>query len=265
MAVLAFLRQSFLFLALIAVGGYFFYLYTTPCRPPIAYSIGALDERFKLSREELLSALTEAEAVWEGPAGENLFNAQESGGMPINLLYDSRQELTQQNNAIKETIDEAKETAAALKSQYDTANARYLAARAEYEEVLTEINRTRQYQSLERKRLALNALADQANMLGERYNRLVENVNGRVGVINQTAGREFEEGLYTATLFSARIDIYEYSDRQELVRVLAHELGHSLGLEHNQNENSIMYELNTSENIQPTAEDLAELTLRCGI
>jgi predicted Zn-dependent protease len=59
------------------------------------------------------------------------------------------------------------------------------------------------------------------------------------------------------------INIYEFDSRTALLRVLAHEFGHALGLDHNDNEQSIMHYLNSSTNLKPTKEDLAALREVC--
>lgn len=288
-----------LVLTLLCCGGYFIYAYQTPCRLPVRYSIGALDPRFNLSTTTLVAALKDAEGLWEdGAGGSNLFEYEEKGGMPVNLVYDTRQATTQKNSQIKANIDATTGSADAVKAQYDGANARYqsskaayLSAQSSYDAALKAYNDKvaywnarggapkSEYQSLqsqkaqlqaqasalESQRLSLNALADQVNALSARYNQLASKVNANVDAINKTAGKEFEEGLFTRTALSSKIDIFEYSSRAELVRVLAHEMGHSLGLPHNANPDSIMYELNQSKNDTPTTEDLASLKEVCGI
>ena len=62
---------------------------------------------------------------------------------------------------------------------------------------------------------------------------------------------------------SQRIDIYEYSNRTELVRVLAHELGHALGLGHVEDAEAIMYKVNQGKRLILTQDDIAELRAVC--
>lgn len=295
--VLSFLRSAVLFL-LLAGAGYFAWYTNTTCHVPMSYRLESVDERFGLSRTELLQAIEQAAGVWEKAAGKDLFVYEEEGSLPINLVYDARQAITQKNNELKDSVDATTETAESVKAQYDIAQASYdrlksayASAQATYASNLSAYNakvaywnarggapsseyRTLQSQkaaleaearALENKRVALNTQANQVNALSAQYNQLAAKVNTTVDKINQTAGREFEEGLYTRNFLGAKIDIYEYSSKEKLVRVLTHELGHALGLEHNANPEAIMYELNQSENLVPTKEDLAELALRCNL
>lgn len=77
-------------------------------------------------------------------------------------------------------------------------------------------------------------------------------------------GKEFDEGEYVNSLGSEEINVYEYnSSHAKLVRILAHELGHALGLGHVKDPDSIMYELNDSANLHITRDDYDELNRAC--
>lgn len=287
-----------LFTALIG-SGYFLYTKlapTAPCKEPIRYSLGAFDERFGISREELLVTLEKAEAIWEKPIGRELFVYDPKGKLVVNFIYDSRQQTTQLNKVLTGTANETKEVASTVQQQYQALKDAYAkekvayeyalsvfniagrkyseevayynkrggAPKAEYER-LQEMRRALavQQQLLEQKRLELNATVAKINQMIDTYNLLVDHVNEIVGDINKSAGKEFEEGLYIEEGGTTRIDIYEFSSRVKLLRVLAHEFGHSLQLKHNENPKSIMYELNQNTTEVLSAEDLADLQALC--
>ncbi len=96
------------------------------------------------------------------------------------------------------------------------------------------------------------------------YNASVDALNAVVAQYNQTAGRTFEEGQYVRDSAGERINIFEFVGNTQLERVLAHEFGHALGLDHNEDPKSIMFAQNESGNLVPTASDLASLRSLCG-
>ena len=286
-----------------AIGAMAFFAYTNfierkPCVSPIEYRLGAWDERFGVSQAEVLGALEKASAIWEKPLGKDLFKYDAKGKLAVNFVYDERQQLTQRNQSLESGINQTKLSADAAKQKYTALNQEYEQNLLDYNNLLRQFEQAQQSYNvvvaswnkkcgapkgvydqlaaqasnleaqqnvLEQKRQDLISLANEINALISQYNLLVSKVNANVKVINQTAGREFEEGVYIFDTSGTRINIYEFSDEAKLVRVLAHELGHALGLEHNLNPDSIMYELNQSQNISLTAEDLGSLKDKCNI
>jgi hypothetical protein len=286
------------FLLLLTVAAlYQVHAWTTPCARPVAYRIGDVDQRFGMSREQLAAALRDAEAVWEDAAGRELFVQDDAAAMPVHLVYDNRQRVMQENARQRAAIREAGSDADQLKAAHAAASAKYEAVRHDYMAALAEQearvaahNRSVEAWNtrggapaaeraalqreeaeieaagavVEKKRLAANALAGHVNGLSARHNELVDEVHENVEAVNARAGIEFRQGLFTQDAKGARIQVFEFLDRAELVHVLAHELGHALGLGHDDDPHSILYGVRSSPTSKPSAGDLAALRERCG-
>lgn len=275
--------------------------FNPPCREPISYRLGQFDERFAMSEEQLLAAIDEAAAVWEQGSQLDLFIYAPQGDLAINLVYDYRQEAAAKLKDLGYDIDSTKQSYDDLKVRFDDLKISHEAGVKAFESLKqdyetqqaaynAEVNRInarggatpQEAAQLNSQRESLQAQIAEINRQADVVNQEVATLNAMVDVINRMAadlnldvedynrigretGEEFQQGLYTSDATGTQIELYEFTSTPELVRLLAHELGHALGLEHVDDETAIMYYRNTAQNDALTAADLAALSTRCGL
>ena len=112
---------------------------------------------------------------------------------------------------------------------------------------------------LEAKQTQLNNYLKSINSSVSEYNIGVKQFNSVVQEINKNSLGEFEEGYFSQD----KIVLYEYENTTALKRLIAHELGHALGLDHTENQESIMYYINQGKNFALTKEDIEEYNRIC--
>ena len=242
------------------------------CDYPILYKVGTVDNQFNLSNDNFLSDVKKAADIWNKAYGKNIFSYDPNGKLSINLIYDERQLI---NSNIITQEGQVNKTQSALDSQV----AQYKKDAIDFKMKLIDLNNQIDfwnqkggapkdvYDQLIQKQKDLQTEADRLNSIAKNLNLKTESLNAQIGKLNQSVvtlnkviEQRPEEGIYFGD--TNRIEIYYYVTQNELVRTIAHEIGHARGLEHTTDPLSIMYP-KTNQTIVPTKEDLSELNSVC--
>lgn len=221
--------------------------------------------------------------------------------LKVNLVYDYRQEATSKLASLGIVVKNTKASYESLKSKLEILKTEYEREKNYFNSRVASFNQKQlvyeksvkywngkggapqqEYNRLQATRFALeaearqiqilqnnlNAKAGEINALVVVLNRLITSLNLSVekyNTVNESRGESFEEGVYTTDGTNSQIDIFEFSSREKLVRVLMHEFGHALGIEHLDDPKAIMYKLNQGENLELTEADIEALKAKCAL
>ena len=245
---------------LILICGSAYYVYENrPCAQTIYYSVGTFDTRFGISQSAFEGDLQQAANIWNTQEGKPLLEYSPTGAMKVNLIYDTRQ----QNTDVGETITQQEQDLAAQKAKVQQEQDAYTQAKQTYYAD----------QAAGESSAQLNQEADQLNQEGSQISSMVTQLNAQIAQVNATAnsynqsaaGVTFEEGEFMEQYGQKHIDLYQFTSQTQLIRLAAHEFGHSIGLGHNQNQDSIMYPDNVATTLSLSSDDIAALNARCAM
>lgn len=275
-------------------------IHGAPCSRVITYSLGTVDPRFKLSESEVLAYLSKATGVWSAAGGKTLFTySATKGDVVVTFNYDHRQQVTDTLHTLKTTISGTDMAYQDLKSKVDALQATFVADKAafnskqaalaakqtEYNAEVADWNRKggasksvyaalqQEGKNIQSQYAELQQDANNLTIEGQNLNALIVELNSKVSDHNATAAvynntaastaSEFREGEYVEQGAKREIHIYQFEDTTKLVRVLEHEFGHALGLEHVSDPKAIMYSLNDGAGSLLTEADKEELMRVC--
>lgn len=242
----------------------------TPCGIPIHVAVGDVDPRFGFDRSAVSEALAEAEELWQAPGDAQLFlRSDHRRAMTVNLEFDERQHGALQRRSLRGGIERNRSQLRSHESTLVQWGNRIEAARLRHERNSRDLARSMQSHQAEvaawshdqarlrtpARRQALEREGTALRMAHADLERALHDLNRDIAAYNagvhdqQQQASEYRGRIAEFNTFSSeqpvvsgrysyereqgrRIAVFRAEDHDELVLILAHELGHALGLDH---------------------------------
>jgi hypothetical protein len=249
-----------------------------PCAIPVHYALGEVDPGFGLDRLTAVAALAEAVSLWQAEGGTGLFvESADPRAMQVELRFDERQQGAVERRSLRSRLEldqsDLEREQATLRAWSDRIERNQAARERRAEELRQRIERHEaavarwnanpgagtepqrraleaegaalraEVAALERLTNELNADIDAYNRRAGEAQRRADQMRARVDRYNATAAEDpVESGRYSYDPEHGRqIEVYRAASFDELVWVLAHELGHALGIGHVDEPGAIMH------------------------
>lgn len=271
------------------------------CAEPLTFRVGNIDERFSITKSEVAGLMNDVAEIWSDAVDTSVIHYDEEGDISVNLVYAEEQQLSDRERQHRDRLEHEEFSITVLENEYQRMNREYEAEVQQYDKASAELQQSidrlnqwvrqkneqggfneqdleqfeqrkaeidqvkidlaRQEQTLKRKASELNEKITFLNQKVEAKNRLVDEYNREF-----TGVRKFTQGAYEWTNNSRTINIFHFLDKDELRLVIAHEMGHALGIGHVQNPESVMHELMENQDqkkLELTDEDIQALQNVC--
>lgn len=261
-----------------------------PCQDPLYFNVGDIDSRFAITTREATAAARDAAALWNSESDTLLVYRDSSSDQPtdiaIHFVYDKRQKRTDAEYRFREQIRARQTRLDQIKKQHEERRARFEKKAERYEifakrtaRELSELNtwvsekneaggfkedKLKEFEKrkadVEKRQQQVRRLKDQLSSEAQSINREMENLNREFDDLNDMTDRynkEFAGSMkFTKATYQQRgnggvIKVHQFMSKNELRLIIAHELGHALGIDHLTNPGSVMFSQMGEQDLYP--------------
>lgn len=273
-----------------------------PCNRPLTYRVSDIDPRYDVSKAELKRVMRTVGALWAEAAGQKLIEYRPDGDLALHLIYSDEQQAAADEKAMGNRIEAKKSEYEVLDRRQRRLSRTYQRRREQYDALLTEYNASvdafnatvskwaarekvpeerrralrrrkeelsRLKRQLDRRREAVEALRHKVSAISSELSTLADELNALIARYNRrySQPREYDQGKYVKRGDKEQIEVYAFSNLDDLTVVLTHEVGHALGLGHGSDPASVMYYKRDKQrpfDLSLSDEDVQAIQALCG-